>query len=362
MLRRAGWKTLVGVTLVVVAAAVAAANVGYYGGSGRYCTSCHQIQSSYDKWSLSAHRDMACKECHGSVFTLDPDVHATNIRHLYYQVRGRIPDRVVLRDAQVDRIAANCARCHASKASQWKSGGHSVPYATIFLSAPHNRRTRLMDDCLRCHGMFAEGGIGAVVGPVDNQGPWSLVDPAFGRRAAIPCLACHSMHERGAPAKSPDYRAPKAISYGRAPRTTSLAIFDRRERRHIPAADLPLPAMSLQGRPVAMSPDRRQAVCYQCHMPEATRTIGSGDDRTATGVHEGIGCLGCHDAHTLDARASCANCHPALSNCGLDVATMDTTYKAASSTHNVHTVACGDCHVKEVPRRKRAEKAPGSGL
>jgi hypothetical protein len=281
------------------------------------------------------------------------DMHATNLRHLYYQVSGRIPDRIVLKDAEVDRIAVNCARCHRNKLAQWSAGGHSVKYGQIFLSARHNRQTRLMDDCLRCHGMFADGGVKDIVAPIDNRGPWRLVDAGFADRPAIPCLTCHTMHSKGTPAASPDYLAPKAISYGRTVRTTSLGFYDRRERRHIPAASLPLPAMRLGGRLVTMSPDRRQAICYQCHAPEARHEVRSGDDRTPIGVHEGIGCLGCHDPHTLDARASCANCHPGLSNCGLDVAAMDTTFKSEKSAHNIHFAGCSDCHTGGVPKGKR---------
>jgi hypothetical protein len=49
---------------------------------------------------------------------------------------------------------------------------------------------------------------------------------------------------------------------------------------------------------------------------------------------------------------SCANCHPRLSNCGLDVEKMDTTFLKKESTHNIHFVKCVDCHAKGVPPRK----------
>jgi hypothetical protein len=353
MWRRLGWKAPLAGAVLALVVAFAAANLGYYGGStvsGRYCTRCHQIQAPHDRWAQSVHRAMDCRECHGSAFSADLDLHATNVRHLYYQMIGRIPGRVRLTDAQVDRVAASCARCHRNTFARWKAAGHSVAYSHIFLSPEHNRKTRLMDDCLRCHGMFADGSVADIVTPVDNTGPWRLVNASFAARATIPCLACHAMHSDGTPAGSPNYLEPRQISYARTVKTTSLGFYDRRERRHVMADDLPLPAMRAKGRPVTMSPDRRQTVCYQCHAPEAVHEVGSGDDRTAVGVHEGIGCLGCHDAHTLDARASCANCHPAQSNCRLDVATMDTSFKSASSRHNVHFVACADCHVKGVPR------------
>ena len=45
-------------------------------------------------------------------------------------------------------------------------------------------------------------------------------------------------------------------------------------------------------------------------------------------------------------RASCATCHPKMSNCGLDVEKMDTTFKIRTSAHNIHSVKCLDCHEK----------------
>jgi hypothetical protein len=82
--------------------------------------------------------------------------------------------------------------------------------------------------------------------------------------------------------------------------------------------------------------------------------VFSGDDRTPVGVHEGLSCLACHQKHGQTTRASCAACHPRLSNCGLDVETMDTTFKSPQSPHDIHRVACLDCHPQGVPTRKAA--------
>jgi hypothetical protein len=113
-----------------------------------------------------------------------------------------------------------------------------------------------------------------------------------------------------------------------------------------------MPAMLEGTRAVKTSPDRRQALCYQCHAPLATMQVGSGDDRTGLGVHEGISCLACHAQHGEQTRASCANCHPKMSNCGLDVEMMDTTFASTRSKHNVHWVKCQDCHRAGVPKKK----------
>ncbi len=118
-----------------------------------------------------------------------------------------------------------------------------------------------------------------------------------------------------------------------------------------------------EGRPVKTSPDRRQALCYQCHAPRAGNQVYSGDDRTPVGVHEGLSCQACHAKHGQTTRASCAGCHPRLSNCGIDVEKMDTTFKSTDSRHDVHRVACLDCHPAGVPKKKTADEkeAPGSG-
>ena len=126
----------------------------------------------------------------------------------------------------------------------------------------------------------------------------------------------------------------------------SLAFYDRREGMHYATGNLSVPAMLDGTRPVKMSPDARQGLCYQCHAALATRQVNSGDDRTPMGVHEGISCLACHQKHGQQTRASCATCHPRLSNCGLDVEKMDTTFQNVKSAHNVHFVKCADCHPK----------------
>jgi hypothetical protein len=353
MLRRLGWTAKVGGGAVALLLAfVFVASLGRYTGfaaPGKSCKTCHQIEASYAAWAGSSHRNMACKECHGSAFGLDVAVHRDSLRHLYYQVAGRIPERVRFEDRQVDRIMANCERCHMNTAARWRAGGHSAGYAHIFLSEKLNRRMQPNDDCLRCHGMFADGTIRDVVTPIDNKGPWRLVSAEMAERPAIPCIACHQMHSTGTPLRSPDYARPQSIAHAREVRAASLGFYDRRERRFFGIEDLPLPAMSAGGRAVVMSPDRRQANCYQCHTPAAAHEVGTSDDRTGAGVHEGIGCLGCHDAHTLEARSSCANCHPRLSNCGPDVATMDTTFRSPASRYNIHRVACGDCHTRGIP-------------
>jgi hypothetical protein len=208
-----------------------------------------------------------------------------------------------------------------------------------------------MDDCLRCHSMHFQGSIRDLVTPVNKQGPWRLIDSRLADQPAIPCLTCHQLHRHGDPLTRPQTKPDDAGPHEEIARP-SLALFDRREQDYVSLDRLPLPQMYEGTRLVKISPDRRQALCYQCHAPEANAQIGSGDDRTPVGVHEGLSCFACHEKHGQTTRASCMTCHPQLSNCGINVETMDTTFKSVKSPHNVHSVKCADCHTKGVPQKK----------
>jgi len=331
---------------------VPAGSLLYEGSAGESCARCHEIRPSYDVWNNSSHRAVNCKECHGGLLTTDVSFHAGNLRRLSRHVRDDVPSRLEIRNRDVDRLMERCQSCHRQEFAQWQAGPHSATYARIFVDQTHNQKRRLTDDCLRCHGMFFEGGIRDLVAPVDSQGPWRLLRAELAARPAIPCLACHAMHREGVPLKRREPRVVE-IAAGQEIFRPSLALFDLRGREHLGTARLPLPEMREGLRPVKMSTDRRQALCCQCHAPLSTWRVNSGDDRTPIGVHEGLSCLACHQKHSQQTRATCANCHPRLSNCGLDVEKMDTTFLSPNSKHNVHFVKCADCHPKGVPPKRR---------
>jgi hypothetical protein len=264
----------------------------------------------------STHRTLACEACHGGTFQ------AANVRKGLKHLGGEVPEQISIGQRDVDKLVSACRGCHQQQFADWRSGPHASGYKRILLDAKHNANKPLMEDCLRCHGMFFDGSV---------REAQALARTGLADAPTMPCVACHSIHSSGQPGAKTRMRP-------------SLALWDRRDSKHVRAAQLPLPAMMQGERPVKMSPDPRQALCYQCHAAVPTMQVASGDDRTPVGVHEGLSCLACHQGHTHNAAASCANCHPRLSNCGLDVEKMDTTFANSKSRHNVHFVACGDCH------------------
>jgi len=317
---------------------------------GQGCESCHEMATYANAMHGSAHRNTNCMQCHTANLS-------TKLRHLRVHFTGS-PEAIRIRDVDVFEMTASCQKCHQHEYASWHAGPHSATYAEIFTDHIHNSERRLTDDCLRCHGMHFNGAVRDIVQPQNTTGPWRITRADFADKPTMPCLACHQMHREGATQFKPSTR----VSVAASPVRDTLAFYDRREQMHFAAQFLSLPQLSDGARAVKISPDQRQALCYQCHAPRLPETatvaasnhwgsqIGSGDDRTPTGVHEGISCLACHAGHNENATASCKTCHPQMSHCGIDVEKMDTTFANAKSPHNIHWVRCTDCHQHGIPK------------
>jgi len=325
---------------------------------GQGCANCHEMADYVSVVHGSPHRTTGCMDCHEASL-------ATKLRHMRVHFFGTLPEAIRLRDKDVVEMVPNCQKCHRAEYASWHAGPHSATYQDIFTNPVQNMKQHLMNDCFRCHGMHFDGAIGDMVQPVNAQGPWHLMRPALADQPAIPCQACHQVHSKGEQAAKPASR----LSVAGEAVHDSLAFFDRREEIHFTAASLTVPQLHDGAREVRMNQDARQAICYQCHAPRQAEAgtpaalnvwgpqVGSGDDRTPMGVHEGLSCVSCHLGHNMNARASCKTCHPQMSNCGLDVEKMDTTYAGAASKHNIHWVKCTDCHQHGIPKPKTP--APG---
>ena len=338
---------------------------GVYGASYYYtsqhgagCASCHEMASITGVVHNSQHRNATCLDCHEASLR-------TKLRHIRVHLFGNTPETIRLRDVDVAEMTASCQRCHQREYATWHAGPHSATYSQIFADPVHNTKRRLMDDCLRCHGMHFNGAIRDLVQPQNATGPWHMMRTDLADQPAMPCQACHQVHREGAPPSKPAAR----IAVSGVALSDSLAFFDRREQMHFAASALSIPQIWDGPRLVKVSPDGRQTLCYQCHAPRYAEAgtvaaanhwgpqVASGDDRTPMGVHEGISCLACHIGHSENVRASCKTCHPQMSHCGIDVETMDTTYANPNSSHNVHWVRCTDCHQHGVPKMKAVAQA-----
>ena len=342
-------KLALGMLLIAVAGC---SGYWHYASPASTCAGCHEVAGAHSTWATSVHRGVRCEACHGTALS-------NGIHSLFEKARMTLAHftedvpAIRLNEAQVLEVSIRCQQCHQKEHAGWAASGHSLKYRDVFLNEKHNHAETPVNDCLRCHGMFFEGSIENVVEPLNSTGPWRLVNTKRADEPAIPCLACHSAHREGAPASSPDYSRPDLAAADRAPRMSPAGMFLRREKSFLSIGELPAPRVLQANRELAMSSDPRQRLCYQCHAPEITRQAGTSDDRTPRGAHEGLSCFSCHLGHSMETRESCSLCHPKLSNCGLDVAKMDTTANSPSSKHNIHTVACIDCHKTGIPPKHK---------
>src|SRR5438270_8280156 len=262
---RRPWYRRLGVLLLPVLGAallLPGASVYYRYSGGRSCARCHEIWQPYTDWHSSTHRNVLCSDCHGDVLTLDAGFHLNNMRRLFGHLRGDVPEQVRLKPDDIQKMSARCAKCHRQEYADWAAGPHAATYKEIFLDESHNRKEHLADDCLRCHGMHFYGGIRDLVTRTDTEGPWGLRDARLTQQPVMPCLACHQMHRQGNLLVRP---AVKSTTPGPTQdiSTSSLSLFDRRELDYVALNQLSLPAMHDGDRLVKISPDLRQALCYQ---------------------------------------------------------------------------------------------------
>jgi len=348
------WTAVAGVSLVLLAVAgVFGASAYYSSERGQGCASCHEMKSYVLVAHNSPHRAMGCMECHDAGLR-------TKLRHTWVHLTRTWPENIRLREVDVLATSANCQRCHQQEYAAWHAGPHSATYTQIFTNHKQNSHQLLMDDCLRCHGMYFGGSIRDLVQPQNRTGPWQLVPAHLADQPAMPCGTCHWIHREGAPETKPAER----ISVAGEAIPVTLGFYDRRERLHFAADNLTILQLYDGARALNVSQDPRQGICYQCHAPRTPDAgsvaalqswglqAGSGDDRTPMGVHEGLSCFSCHTGHSENARASCKTCHPQMSHCGIDVEKMDTTFASAASPHNIHWVKCTDCHQNGIPKKK----------
>src|SRR5512139_1919069 len=137
------------VAVAVVGVGTLAGTSWYYGGrDGMGCARCHEIRPLVDAWAHSSHRNVSCKECHGSSFSAELRMHAKNLQRVWLHSRGQTPEQIHVRHQDVVALVERCGSCHREERADWESGPHGAPYAALFINPEHNAAQALMDDCL----------------------------------------------------------------------------------------------------------------------------------------------------------------------------------------------------------------------
>ena len=314
------------------------------------CARCHEVAPSHASWLSSAHREVACTKCHGTALSGGTRTLKEKAGMVFSHFKGHLrSDDIGMTEAQTLEIANRCASCHQAEYAGWLASGHAVNYREIFMDARHNAAEKPYWDCFRCHGMYYEGNIHTLMDLNGEPSEWKIIDKKQEALPTVPCLACHQMHTEN-PVSSRYISMADSVRV-RAERHPKTALYLRADKMHLRSDYLTKVQMTDGEREVAASSDPNTLLCMQCHAPNVTHRAGSQDDRTPVGVHEGISCTACHQPHSTDTRFSCDQCHPAMSNCGLDVKTMNTTFKDPKSPNDIHRIDCTTCHTDNRTRK-----------
>lgn len=307
------------------------------------CAQCHEVAPAHTEWMGSAHAGVSCTECHGTALSNGYHSLKEKLRMVYVHVTGdKRNEDIHLGEEQVLELSNRCISCHQSEHAGWLVSGHAVNYAEIFLDSAHNAMEKPYWDCFRCHGMFYDGNIHDLMELEGDPHEWTMRHKRQELRPTVPCLACHQIHTENP--LSARY-VPMTDTLGRPERHPRTALYMRADKMYLRSDRLTRVVMMDGDREVLVSDDPSTLLCMQCHAPNFLHHAGSEDDRTPVGVHEGIGCITCHKPHSGDTRESCVQCHPAMSNCGLDVMEMNTTFRARNSPNDIHRISCASCHV-----------------
>lgn len=278
------------------------------------CAQCHEISLSHTTWMTSAHAGISCKECHGTALSNGMHSLIEKANMVWVHIKGgTYNDDIRLSEEQVLLVSEQCARCHQSEYAGWMAGGHAVNYREIFMDSVHNKMEKPYWDCFRCHGMFYDGNIHDLMDlESNNSHEWKIRDKKQAGRSSIPCLACHQIHTQNPVLTR--YVSTSDSMCSKIERNPNTSFFVRADKMYL-RSDMLAPVKMYEGeREVNSANDPATLLCLQCHSPNFSHYIGSEDDRTVVGVHEGLSCIACHHPHSGETKNSCMKCHPSLTD------------------------------------------------
>jgi hypothetical protein len=280
------------------------------------CAQCHEVRESCTAWKSSSHANIACTECHGTALSNGFSSLSEKIGMVHtHFTKEKTNEDISLTEKQVLDITARCAECHQAEHAAWKSGAHSTTYREIFMDVEHNKMEKPYWDCFRCHGMHYDGNIHDLMSLEGNAESWKIKDDQQAGRPAITCLACHQIH--GEPNKRMAYESlDKEARAGLMQQTErpATALYMRAEKRHLPSDKIYQASISLNDSLVKVSNDPNAWLCMQCHSPNSKREAGTEDDKTPSGMYEGMSCLECHNPHSNGIKNSYRNIHKEINN------------------------------------------------
>ena len=336
-------------------AAITAAGTGLYGYNyvmheNDFCQSCHIMDTAWNRFQVSAHKDLQCHGCHRQ------PLYASTVE-LYYWVTER---RMVV--PVHDKVpTAVCNECHMR-------AGTDSARTLVTLTAGHvghlKSDSAVLKDvqCTTCHGrdfhMFIPNHSSCATSGCHMQARVQL--GAMSRQGFLHCTLCHN------------FRKPVAAG----------ATVAQAKAQLIPQAVecTACHAMSDRLRKVNLASDPHEGSCGSCHdvhkqlQPAdafkscATAQCHASAD-TLTAFHRGLGahaldqCGTCHRAHTWKVKGTdCLACHKTIFEDRPALRRMSTPMKPAAFRGSVRPRAQAPAVLRFVSFVRAARRVPRRNL
>lgn len=277
------------------------------------CAHCHEVAPSHQKWQTSAHAGVSCTDCHGTA--LSEGFHSLKEKTgmlFTHLTENKKNEDIHLTERQVLALSDRCIQCHQSEHAGWLESGHAVNYREIFMDSTHNAMERPYPDCFRCHGMFYDNDIHTLMELDGAPADWKIKEKRQELLPTVPCLACHQIHTENP--VSMRYVSAADSSKKTRYKNPRTALYVRADKMHLRSDKLTPVNMVKEDGEINKATDPTTLLCMQCHAPDYQHRVGSQDDRTPVGIHEGISCVACHRPHSGDTRESCIQCHSSLTD------------------------------------------------
>lgn len=88
------------------------------------CAQCHEVKDSHARWSQSAHKDVACVECHAAALENGVEGLAEKLGMVFAHFSKDVKNSdIKMTEKQVLEISERCASCHKSESEKWALAG-----------------------------------------------------------------------------------------------------------------------------------------------------------------------------------------------------------------------------------------------
>jgi nitrate/TMAO reductase-like tetraheme cytochrome c subunit len=162
--------------------------------SPSFCSDCHEMKPEYTTYTVSAHSEISCVQCHIKPGTINMLTHKVkSLKEVYYHVTG-VPKQIV--QTQEEAVSNdNCLQCHSLNRVVTGPNG---------LKVDHQKHIKEGIPCITCHSGVVHAQIASrelnVAKDLDawtKQNADKLIEQKFMQPNMGTCIDCHNKVNNG---------------------------------------------------------------------------------------------------------------------------------------------------------------------